>query len=68
MGALKKMKRFKAASMDSIIVEILKYEGISIIDWLLRIFNRCVKDWEVLGIVPMYKGKVTGENIQIIEE
>ena len=28
--------------MDDIVVEILKNWGISIIDWLLRIFNRCI--------------------------
>ena len=42
MGSLKKMKGGKAAGIDGI-VEILKSEGISIIYYFLRIFNRCVE-------------------------
>ena len=63
MGALKKMKGGKAAGMDGIVVEMLKKGGISIIDWLLRIFNKCMEsgvvpeDWKAACIVPLYKGK-----------
>ena len=42
MSALKKMKSGKAAGMDGTVVEILKSGDINIIDWLLRIFNRCM--------------------------
>ena len=41
----------------------MKNGGISIIDWLLRIFNRCMEsgvvqeDWKVVCIIPIYKGK-----------
>ena len=42
IGALKKMKGCKAAAMDGVVVEILKNGGISIIDLLLRIFNKCM--------------------------
>ena len=63
MGALKKMKGGKAAGMDGIVVEMLKNGGISIIDWLLKMFNRCItsdvvpEDWKAACIVPVYKGK-----------
>ena len=40
MGALKKMKDDKATGMDGTFVEMLKSGGISITDWLLRIFTR----------------------------
>ena len=42
MDALKKMKSSKAAGMDSFVVEMLKNGGISITDWFLSIFNRCM--------------------------
>ena len=63
ISSLKKMERGKAAGMDGIAVEMLKNGGISIIDWLLRIFNKCMEsgavpaDWKVVCIVPVYKGK-----------
>ena len=59
--------------MDGIVVEMLKKEGISIIDLLLRIFNICMlsgvisEDWKVACIVLIYKGKVTEENVPITE-
>ena len=40
---VKKMKGVKVATMVGIIVEMLKSEDISIIDWLLRIFKRCIE-------------------------
>ena len=48
MSALKKVKDDKEAGMGGIVVEMLKNGGISIIDWLLRIFNRFM----VSGVVP----------------
>ena len=48
MCALKKMEGGKAAGMDDIVVEMLRNGGISIIDWLLRKFNRCMGS----GVVP----------------
>ena len=62
MGALKKIKGGKAAGMDGTAVKS-KNEAICIIDWLLRIFNRCMETgvvlqgWKVACIVPIYKGK-----------
>ena len=43
MVTLKNMKGGKAVGMDGIVVEMLKNGGISIIDWLLRIFNKCME-------------------------
>ena len=43
MGVLKKMKGGKEAGMDDIVVEMLKNGSISITDWLLRIFNKCME-------------------------
>ena len=63
MVALKMMKGGKAAGRDGIVVEMLKNGGISLIDWLLRIFNNCMEsgvvreDWKAACIVPVYKGK-----------
>ena len=37
-GALRKIKGTKASGMDGFVV-MLKNGGISVIDWLLRIFN-----------------------------
>ena len=60
MGALKKIKGGKADGMDDIVVEMLKNGGISIIVWLLRIFNKCMEsgvvpeDWKSAYIVLVY--------------
>ena len=57
------MKSTKAASLDGGLEEMLKNGGISIIEWLLRVFKRCMetgtvlKDWKVTCILPIYKGK-----------
>ena len=63
IGALKKIKGGKAPGMDDITVEMLKNGGISLNDWLLKIFNECMEsgvvpgDWKAACIVPVYKGK-----------
>ena len=60
MGALKKMKGVKAPCMDGSVVEMLENGGINIIDWLLRIFNKCMEsgvvpeDWKSAYIVLVY--------------
>ena len=57
------MKGGKAAGMNGIVVEMLKNGGIRIIDWLLRIFNKCMEsgvvpeDWKAACVVPVYKGR-----------
>ena len=44
-------------------VEMLKNGDISITNWLMRIFHRCMEsgvkqeDWKTACIVPVYKGK-----------
>ena len=69
------MKGGKAASMDGIVVKMLKKGGISISDWLQRILNKCMEsgvvpeDWKAACIVPVKeKEKGTGEIGLIIEE
>ena len=42
-SALKKMKGGKAVGLDSIVVQIFKSGGISIINWLESKFNRCIR-------------------------
>ena len=60
---IKKMKGGKAAGKDDIVVEMLKNVGISIVAWLLSIFNRGMETgveregWKAACIVPVYKGK-----------
>ena len=53
MGSLKMMKGCKAAGVDGIVIEMLKNGGISIMDWLLRIFNKCIES----GVVPGRVGR-----------
>ena len=49
-------------------VEMLENGGINIIDWLLRIFNKCMEsgvvpeDWKEACIIPIYKGIVHRNN------
>ena len=45
MYVLKMMKGGKAAGMDDIMVERLKNGGICIIEWLMKIFNKCMEIW-----------------------
>ena len=60
MNALKKMKRGKAAGMNGIAVEMLKYGGVSLVNWL-RIFNRCMElrvvseNWKITCTIPLYR-------------
>ena len=63
MGTIKKRNGSKAAGMDGISEKRMKNRDISIIDWLLRTFNRCMKsgvvpeDLKAACIVLIYKGK-----------
>ena len=45
------MKGGKAGVMDGIVIEMLNNGGISITDWLLRIFNRCMESGGLEGSV-----------------
>ena len=59
---LKKKEGYRATGLSEIIVETLKC-GISIMDWLWMICNRCLetgvehKGWKVTSIIPVYKGR-----------
>ena len=61
--SLKKMKGKIASGLDFNFVEMLKYSDDSIIDWLMRILNRCIKtgvvqeDMSIARILPAYAGK-----------
>ena len=49
--------------MDGIVVDMLKIEGISIINWLVRIFNTCIE----FGVVPegnVYRSYIQRERSQ----
>ena len=61
--ALEVMKCGKSTGIDGIAAELLKRGGISIVEWLVRLFNICFRegavpdDWQRACIVPIYKGK-----------
>ena len=42
-GSLKKIKSRKASGSNGVAVELLKCNSDSIIEWLLKIFNRCME-------------------------
>ena len=60
MWVLKKMRDGKADGMDGIVKDVLKNEGIRMIDWLLRISNRCNES----GVVKEDYTRVYGISIQ----
>ena len=43
MDVLKKIKEYKATYLDGNVVEMLKCGSITIMDWLLMIFNKCME-------------------------
>ena len=57
--------------MEGIIVEMLQTEGMSIIDRLLRIFNRCIEpgvaleDGKTTCIILLHKGKCKRKNCKL---
>ncbi len=62
-GAIARLKCGKAAGMDGVTAEMLKYGGDSVVEWMLLICERAWKngevpdDWMKTIIVPLYKGK-----------
>ena len=61
--ALNETKGGKAPGMDGVRVEMLKEGGVTVLEWLVRLFNVCFMlsivpvDWVIACMVPLYKGK-----------
>ena len=61
--ALKETKSGKAPGVDGVHAEMLKEGGVTVVEWLVRLFNvcfylgMCPVDWVLAVIVPLYKGK-----------
>ena len=61
--ALNETKGGKAPGMDGVRVEMLKEEGVAVLEWLAKLFNICFMlsivpvDWVIVCKVPLYKGK-----------
>ena len=57
------MRTGRAAGRDGIPAECLIQGGGAIVEWLVRLLNRCfatgevLADWRMAVIVPIYKGK-----------
>ena len=61
--ALNEMKGGKAPGMDGVRVEMSKEGGVTVLEWLVTLFNICFMlsivpvDWVIACMVPLYKGK-----------
>ena len=61
--ALRETKVGKAAGVDGVRAEMLKKGGVTVLEWLVRLFNVCFLlsmvpvDWVCACIVPLFKGK-----------
>ena len=61
--ALNETKGGKAPGMDGVRVEMLKEGGVTVLEWLVRLFNICFMlsivpvDWVIACMVPLYKGE-----------
>ena len=61
--ALNETKGGKAPGMDGVRMERLKEGGVTVLEWLVRVFNICFLlsivpvDWVIACMVPLYKGK-----------
>ena len=61
--ALNETKGGKAPGMDGVRVEMLKEGGVTVLEWLVRLFNICFMlsivpvDWVIACMAPLYKGK-----------
>ncbi len=61
--AIARLKCGKAAGMDGVTGEMLKYGGDAVVEWTLLICEQAWKkgevpdDWKKAIIVPLYKGK-----------
>ncbi len=60
-GAIARLKCIKAAGMDGITAEILKYGGDAVVEWMLLLYERAWKtgevpnDWKKAIIVLLYR-------------
>ena len=60
--ALNEMKKGKAPGMDGVGAMLIE-EGVTTLEWLVRVFNICfmlsmvLVDWVIACKVPLYKGK-----------
>ena len=61
--ALNEMKGGKVPGMDGVRVKMLKEGCVTVLEWLMRVFNICFMlsvvpvDWVIACMVPLYKGK-----------
>ena len=61
--ALKETKVGKAPGVDGVRAEMLKEGGVTVVEWLVRVFGVCFVlsmvpvDWVLAIIVPLFKGK-----------
>ena len=61
--ALNEMKGGKAPGMDSVRAEMLNEGDVTVLEWLVRVFNICFMlsavpvDWVIACMVPLHKGK-----------
>src|SRR5436189_2873198 len=61
--ALVRIKNGKAAGLDGITNEMLKFGGEKVFEWLVYLFGFCFKryvvsdDWKKAVICPLFKGK-----------
>ena len=61
--ALNETKGGKALGIDGVRVEMLKEGGVTVLEWLVRVFSICFMlsivpvDWVIACMVPLYKGK-----------
>ena len=61
--ALNEMKGGKAPGMYGVRVEMSKEGGVTVLEWLVRVFSICFMlsvvpgDWVIACMVPLYKGK-----------
>ena len=62
----------KAPGMGGVRVEMLKERGVTVLEWLVRVFNICfmlpivLVDWVISCMVPLYKGKEMCMNVVIV--
>ena len=70
--ALNEMKGGKAPGLDGVRVEMLKEGGVTVLEWLVRVFNVCFMlsivpmHWVIACMVPLYKVREMCMNVVIL--